>query len=1005
MIVVPSYQDPAMIYLRSLTACLLILTILHAADEPPLVAPGEARTPTEELKTFKLPPGFEAQLVASEPDIAKPMNLAFDAKGRLWVTSSLEYPFPAQGRAGRDMVSVLEDFGPDGKARKIHTFAKDLNIPIGLLPRHDGALVYSINSLDALKGEVGHLYVDRTKLYQGFGTRDTHGMVNSLTTGYDGWIYACHGYANDSVTRGTDGQELRMNSGNVFRFKADGSHVEIFTRGQVNPFGLAFDPWGNLYSADCHTKPITQLIRGAHYDSFGKPHDGLGYGPNMMGHLHDSTGLCGIVYYDADAYPKAYRDTMYVCNVVTCRINHDKIRWNGSTPEAVLQPDFMKSDDPWYRPVYMTIGPDGCIYIADFYNRIIGHYEVPLSHPGRDRTRGRIWRIVYKGADAKATPAPHGGDLTKCSDAELVQAWSHPNIAVRMMALNLAVERGSRVQLSSILNETNAHVMKLWYQYRTRMNVEETVFEALKSTDPVVQTHALKIVAELAQRSSNLTNAVLPMLEASSAHVRRAAADALGTDRQHSFAVLRSLLAASNRVPVGDTHLLHTIRIALRNQLAQFPSADREQLTVKELQQLSDITLGITTESGGKIALRCLKEMQNWTEYMPLLVRHVNRYAPEHAPAVHAICAVHKKEQRHFAALLQAEVQGLREAGKPLSDAIQNDIKELADSLTTSTDPSLLQTGIELCTLARMRDQFETMKKLVFNETIPEAQRTAALNALPNLDRSKTEGIIMAVLMNPELPWPVRERAAAIAVDFSKPEVREKLLAGLKEMPSRLANVVAYQLANTVTGAEQLLQTVEAGKLPPNILLTTSVQSRIMNHKRKEFTDRYAKLTTGLPPADVKMTELINKRISAFKPQDASLERGAKLFTQHCANCHQLANTGAKIGPQLDGVGVRGVERLLEDILDPNRNVDQAFRATVLVLKDGRTLTGLVLRQDGNLVVIADNQGKEQKIDKNDIDESKQTNLSPMPATFDTQMKEAELNDLLVYLLSKRAKP
>ncbi|MFT3880504.1 MAG: hypothetical protein QM703_12680 [Gemmatales bacterium] len=157
-------------------------------------------------------------------------------------------------------------------------------------------------------------------------------------------------------------------------------------------------------ASDCHTKPMTQLIRGAWYDSFGKPHDGLGYGPNMMGHMHDSTGLCGIVYYDADAYPKQYLNTMFVCNVVTCKLNHDKIVFKGSTPEAVLQPDFMSSDDPWYRPVYLAIGPDGNIYLSDFYNKIIGHYEVPLSHPGRDRTRGRIWRIVYKGNDAKATP-------------------------------------------------------------------------------------------------------------------------------------------------------------------------------------------------------------------------------------------------------------------------------------------------------------------------------------------------------------------------------------------------------------------------------------------------------------------------------------------------------------------------------------------------------------------------------------------------------------------------
>jgi putative heme-binding domain-containing protein len=234
--------------------------------------------------------------------------------------------------------------------------------------------------------------------------------------------------------------------------------------------------------------------------------------------------------------------------------------------------------------------------------------------------------------------------------------------------------------------------------------------------------------------------------------------------------------------------------------------------------------------------------------------------------------------------------------------------------------------------------------------------------------------------------------------------MRAQLFEAIKVVPSKIANVIAYTIANNPGGADELMKAVEAGKIPPSILLTTSVQSRINNHNRKEFRDRYAKLTAGLPPADVKLAELVALRGSRFKADQANAENGAKVFKQHCAICHQLNNEGAKIGPQLDGVGIRGVERLLEDILDPNRNVDQAFRATIVVLKDGRTLTGLVLREEGNLVVLADAQGKEQKFDKNDIDERKVSNLSPMPATMDTQLKEAELNDLIKYLLSQQAK-
>src|SRR5262249_55334446 len=178
----------------------------------------------------------------------------------------------------------------------------------------------------------------------------------------DGWVYACHGYLNDSKVHGRDGHEVHMNSGNTFRFRPDGSRIEVYTRGQVNPFGIAVDPWFNLYTADCHSKPITQLIPGAYYDSFGKPHDGLGYAPHVTRHDHGSTALCGLSWYDADQFPKEYKGTMFLGNVVTNRINFDKIEWKGATPVGVPQPDFLVSKDPWFRPTDIKLGPDGALY-------------------------------------------------------------------------------------------------------------------------------------------------------------------------------------------------------------------------------------------------------------------------------------------------------------------------------------------------------------------------------------------------------------------------------------------------------------------------------------------------------------------------------------------------------------------------------------------------------------------------------------------------------------------
>ena len=234
-------------------------------------------SPQDELKSFHIPPGFEIQLVASEPDIAKPLNMAFDSPGRLWITQTREYPFPAKDK-GRDAIKIIE-IGPDGVASKISTFADSLDIPIGIYPYQGGAIAHSIPKIWHFHDDNNDGKADRIEpLFGGeIGTNDTHGMVNGFRRGFDGWLYSAHNFNNTSTIIASDGSSITLNSGNTFRMKIDGGRVEQFTWGQTNPFGLCFDPLGNLYSADSHSKPIYQLLRGGYYEGIGKTDDGLGF--------------------------------------------------------------------------------------------------------------------------------------------------------------------------------------------------------------------------------------------------------------------------------------------------------------------------------------------------------------------------------------------------------------------------------------------------------------------------------------------------------------------------------------------------------------------------------------------------------------------------------------------------------------------------------------------------------------------------------------------------------
>src|SRR6516165_657643 len=195
--------------------CLVHPNLGHAQSPAPVqdVSSFPPRTPAEERKALHVPAGFEIQLVAAEPEIHKPLNLAFDDFGRLWVTDTLEYPFPKPvGTPGRDSVKIL-------------TFADGLNIPIGLLPYPSGreAIVHNIPNIYLMRDTDGDGRADvREVLYGVFGHRDTHGMTNAFSWGFDGWIYACHGFSNTSSVEGKDHQPIVMNSGNTYRMRPDG---------------------------------------------------------------------------------------------------------------------------------------------------------------------------------------------------------------------------------------------------------------------------------------------------------------------------------------------------------------------------------------------------------------------------------------------------------------------------------------------------------------------------------------------------------------------------------------------------------------------------------------------------------------------------------------------------------------------------------------------------------------------------------------------------------------
>ncbi|GAA4305298.1 PVC-type heme-binding CxxCH protein [Compostibacter hankyongensis] len=668
------------------------------------------QTPEEERKGFKLPPGFEITLFASEPDIGKPINMAFDAQGRLWVTNTTEYPYPAAPGKGHDKITILEDSDGDGKADKFTTFADNLNIPIGITPFRDGAIAYSIPDIYRFKDTDGDGKSDNRKILLGpFGFTDTHGMQNNFTRGFDGWIYACHGFTNTSTVAGTDGDSITMISGNTYRFLPDGSRVEQTTYGRVNPFGYAFDDWGYLYSLDCHSKPIYQLIRGAEYPQFGKKAPAIGFAPEMMSYEFGSTANSGLVYYTGLQFPEEYRHNFYSGNVVTSRINRNIMTLHGSSPKSKREPDFLVSSDPWFRPVDIKTGPDGSLYIADFYNRIIGHYEVPLDHPGRDHRSGRIWKITYTGNKPHQDIAPK--NWSKLPLDELIKALNYPQLDIRMNIANQIVDaygdKAVHPVMQMMQSENPDHksfIQGLWILYRLKSLPDNLLDKALTHADPMIRVHGLRVLTEMKSISSKQYDQALIALNDKNPQVQRIAAEVLGRfPKPGNMTPLMNMYTGTSD---EDMHLKYTILLSIREHLkntAVMQDVAHRKWDDTQLGILMKVMPDVPSKEAASFALDYLQTHQVSQEQLIAYLGYIGRYIPDdHFDQ--AITLIRKKVSDDLDAqfaLYQTIRQGVAQRGSPANprlrqwgiDLARKVLEHAAEGSDTWSSRSLTETG------------------------------------------------------------------------------------------------------------------------------------------------------------------------------------------------------------------------------------------------------------------------------------------------------------------------
>lgn len=975
----------------------------------------EARTPDEEQSGFKLPPGFEISLYASEPDIGKPINITFDAKGRMWVTQSFEYPFAASPGKGSDRVTILEDTDHDGKADRFTHFSDTLNIPIGILPLNDGAITYSIPNVYRFTDSNADGKADTKKILLGpFQHRDTHGMVNNFMRGFDGWIHACHGFTNRSTVAGADGDSITMISGNTFRFRPDGSRVEHVTHGRINPFGLAYDERGYLYSTDCHTSPLYQLIRGADYTQWGKE-EAMGFAPDMKPLEREATALAGIAYYADVKYPEDYRSNFYIGDAVASRVYRNSFSFKGSSPVGKLEEEFVLSEDPWFRPVDVKLGPDGALYIADFYNSIIGHYEVPLNHPKRDKIRGRIWRITYKGEhnDLK--------DLTAASASELVSTLDADNLVVRMAATDQLADRIGKPGVDLVTQLINrkdvtarAYIHGLWVLHRLNALTDDLLQKSAAHDDPVIRVHSMRILAEKEPLDNSFFALVSKSLEDKDPHVKRAATELLA-----KFSTMPSFeLALSERgdMPDYDTHQLYTTRLVLRNLLRN-NDLMKEVVALQWKQQdadyIIDVLLGVPSADAAIFLASHIGKTSEKGERLTRLYEHLARFIPDQQleQVITATRSLVKNNLDAEFITFKGIQQGIARRGGKESSQLQGWGASLAESLLQKYSPesnsaekediAKQKFAADLAGKYKIRSLEPTLLSFLKPGSKADLEvKVSAMRSLLVLNADK-HALLAGRILNDTVPSQLKKRVASMLGDFSGPTVN-KVLGDVTNAPPDLQSEIVMALAGSTEGKNIILRKVRRGELLPRTLIEPKVEERLLLNISDQHKKEFDAITASLEPISKERQTLIDTRLIEFNgvTEPLSLDSGKMVFGKNCSTCHTIQNHGGTIGPQLDGVGKWGSRALTEKILDPNRNVSEAFRNYTITLKDGKVMSGLFRREEGEVIVFADMAGKEFSVPKNNIAEQKISKYTLMPDHFGNVLSQEEFNALLKYLLS-----
>ena len=984
----------------------------------------------ESMKHYSMPEGMALRLYADERNfLAKPIAMNWDERGRLWICETLDYP--NELGKDRDRIRICEDTDGNHVADKFTIFAEGLSIPTAIMIYRGGAVVQNATETIYLKDTDGDDKSDqKTVLMTGFGANDTHGGISNLRYGLDNWIWGMQGY-NDSTPEfeGKKGDSFRQG---FWRFKMSNTDppkvtdVEFIRSTNNNTWGLGISEDGLIFGSTANHNPSTfvpipnryyEKVRGWAAPDIGTIADSWKFSAitenvRQVDQFGGYTAGAGHALYTARTFPQQWwNKTAFVCEPTGHLIGTFVLRREGGGYTSTSPTNLLASDDEWASPIMAEVGPDGAVWVIDWYNFIIQHNPTPQGFKTgkgnayesdlRDKKHGRIYRVLpTDGGKDKLHPWK---SLAEASNTELIQALKHPSMNWRLQAQRLLIERdpGDKENVLSPLLSLIA---------------DESVDEIGLNAGAV---HAIHTLAGMGYMPLNpqykSAGVVAPIVKKALSHpsaaVRRNMIAALPRD-EHG---LSALLAAGHVFTDSDVQ----VRMQTLLCLADMSPSDEAGAIVATIAQRNNIDMwegDAVTAAAATHSMSFLKTLAQSKSDNPEI--------SETALRTSEIVAEHISRSRPTAEQMQALLAGLEKAQPALIEVV---VRGLTSGW--SRDHHITVTA----------DAEASLLKLL--ETVPASSKGQLLKlsslcgskALESHSKQIVE-LLLKVVSDPEAATPERINAAKEAVGFQADsvEVLNSVLdfVTLQTAPDLAVGIIeAAGLSTTEALGEQLVQRIE--QMTPQmkaatvrILLsrpaTTSallkaIESRTMEigdltldqkqalrvHPDKVIRAEAEKLMAaggGLPDAD---RDRVLKSLLPLCEEKGDVKAGKAMFVKHCAKCHIHGTEGKAIGPNLTGMAVHPKHELLTHIIDPSRSVEGNFRIYTVAKTDGIVINGMMSGESRTAITLIDTEGKENQIAREDIDELIRSRKSLMPEGFEKQLSPEELSSLLEFLTDK----